>query len=58
MGAWSRVATKVIEAIATASTESMTSGEGKATPRSSRGRVAVVVRPVLGKEAMGKEADP
>src|SRR5687768_13340279 len=58
VGAWSRVATKVIEAIATARTESITSGDGKATPRSSRRRATV--RPevgpelTLGKEAMGK----
>jgi hypothetical protein len=50
------VAKKVIEAIATAIAESITSGDGKATPRSSRRRSRG--RPGLGKEAMGKEADP
>ncbi len=52
VGAWSRVATKVIDAMATASTDSITTGDGKATPRSSRRRLAG--RPGLGKEAMGK----
>ena len=44
---------RLIEAMATASTDSITRGDGKATPRSSR-RARRGRRPGLGKEAMGK----